>query len=70
MEKQSERVIHQGRIYRFTVGETDYGAFVWPVGRSFCGRIVGHPQVPQIKGQTTLAVRDALSSWLATAIAE
>lgn len=70
MEKQPERVIRQGRIYGFTVSGTDYGAFVWQVGRSFCGRVVGHPQVPQIEGRTTLAVRDALSSWLATATAE
>ena len=70
MEKQPERVIRQGCICRFTVNGTDYGAFVWQVGRSFCGRVVGHPQVPQSEGQTMLAVREALSSWLATATAE
>jgi hypothetical protein len=65
MSKRTSSVARQGRIYRFTVGETTYAAFVWQAGQRFVGRVEGHSQVPEVTGRTALAVRDALQNWLA-----
>lgn len=70
MERRQGRIVRQGRIYRFKVDELEYAAFIWQVGRQFCGRVEENPQVPQQRARTALAVRDALYSWLVTAKAE
>jgi hypothetical protein len=70
MSVQQKRVARQGRIYRFNVDGTEYSAFIWQAGSQFCGRVEENPQVPQCKARTAIAVRDALSAWLATAKAK
>lgn len=67
MDTRKGRITRQGRIYRFTVGGTEYAAFIWQTGTQFRGRVEGHPQVPQCKARTALAVRDALSASMDTA---
>lgn len=64
MAKTQDRVSRQGRIYRFTIGDQDYAAFIWQVGLLFYGRIDGNPSAPQLKGSSALGVRDALRDWL------
>lgn len=64
MGKLQGRVIRQGQIYRFTIGEQDYAAFIWQTGKRFYGRIDGQAQVPQLEGNTAIQVRDALRAWL------
>ena len=66
MNNRRAHVQRQGRIYRFSVTDTDYSAFIWQQGKQFCGRIEGNPQVPQCTARTALAVRDALQLWLTT----
>ncbi len=66
MKNQPGHVLRQGRIYHFSIKETDYAAFIWQGGTQFRGRIDGDPQVPQCTGRTALVVRDALQQWLAT----
>lgn len=66
MKDRRRHVQRQGQIYRFSINGTDYAAFVWQLGKQFCGRIEGHPQVPQCTGRTALAVRDTLQKWLIT----
>jgi hypothetical protein len=69
MKNRQTRVQRQGRIYRFSVTETDYAAFIWQDGKQFYGRIEGNPQVPHCSARTALAVRDALQLWLVTHVA-
>ena len=64
MKQQAARVQRHGRIYRFTIAENEYAAFIWQFGVQFRGRVEGNPQVPQCTGRTALAVRDALQLWL------
>jgi hypothetical protein len=59
------RVQRQGQVYRFSIAGTDYTAFVWQLGTRFRGRVEGNPQVPELTGRTSLAVREALQQWLA-----
>ena len=66
MQNRKGHTQRQGKIYRFSIGETEYAAFIWQVGKQYCGRIDGYPQVPQTTGRTALAVRDALQLWLVT----
>lgn len=66
MEKRQARVTRQGRIYRFTVNGTDYAAFVWKMGKLFCGRVEDSPQVPHCTARTEIAVCDALRTWIVT----
>jgi hypothetical protein len=70
MTNRRTHVQRQGRIYRFSVTDTDYTAFIWQHGKQFCGRIEGNPQVPQCTARTALAVRDALQAWLVTHAAQ
>ncbi|HEX9372456.1 MAG TPA: hypothetical protein VF897_15690 [Roseiflexaceae bacterium] len=65
MKTRQARVQRQGQIYRFSIDGTDYAAFIWQLGKQFCGRIEGKPQVPQYTGRTALAVRDGLQKWIA-----
>jgi hypothetical protein len=65
MTKNRGRIQRVGKIYRFSIVETEYAAFIWQFGKQFCGRIEGHPQVPECTARTALAVRDALQLWLA-----
>jgi hypothetical protein len=69
MRNRQKHVQRQGKIYRFTIGGTEYMAFVWQEGKQFCGRVEGNPQVPQCTGRTALAVRDALQLGLAAHVA-
>jgi hypothetical protein len=69
MANRKAQVQRQGQLYRFSIDETEYAAFVWQLGKRFCGRIEGNPQVPQCTGRTALAVRDALQKLLATRVA-
>jgi hypothetical protein len=69
MRNQQGRIQRQGQIYRFSIAGTDYAAFIWQLGKQFCGRIEGNPQVPQCTGRTALSVRDALQLWLVTHVA-
>ncbi len=64
MPNPNKTVVRQGQIYRFSVAGVEYGAFIWKDRSQFCGRIVGHPQVPQRRARTILAVRDALLAWI------
>lgn len=64
MNHRQGHIARQGRIYRFTINGLEYAAFIWKDGRQFSGRVEEHPQVPQQRARTALAVRDALSSWL------
>jgi hypothetical protein len=66
MKNRQGRVQRVGRLYRFSIAGTEYTAFIWQLGKQFCGRIDGNPQVPQCTRQTELAVRDALQQWLIT----
>jgi hypothetical protein len=66
MNNRRSRIQRMGRIYRFSIAGTEYAAFIWQLGKQFCGRIEGNPQVPQYTGRTGLAVRDALQQWLVT----
>ena len=66
MRTKQGRVQRQGQIYRFSIAETDYAAFIWQMGAQFRGRVEGNPQVPEYTAHTALAVRDALQQWLAT----
>lgn len=68
MERRSGRVVRSGRVYRFTINEVEYAVFVWQVGSQFCGRVDGHPQVPEQKAHTALGVRDALYARLQASI--
>jgi hypothetical protein len=67
MHNPNKTVVRQGRVYRFSVAEVEYSAFIWKVRSQFRGRVIGHPQVPQRKAPTALAVRDALMAWMHTA---
>ncbi|NTU81383.1 MAG: hypothetical protein HGA45_18725 [Chloroflexales bacterium] len=64
MAEQVRRTVRKGRIYHFRIADVEYNAFIWEVGTSFCGRVEGHPQVPQCRGRTPLAVRDMLRTGL------
>lgn len=64
MDKRMAHVTRTGRIYHFRIGDVDYRAFIWNAGSSFCGRVEDHPEVPQCRGRTALAVRTMLSSAL------
>jgi len=66
MKDRRGHVQRQGQIYRFSINGTDYAAFIWQLGKQFCGRIEGCPEVPQCTGRTALAVRDTLQMWLTT----
>ena len=67
MTKMQTRVVRQGRVYRFTIDEQDYAAFIWQEGKRFHGRIERDPEAPQLTGVKALVVRDALRDWLVTA---
>jgi hypothetical protein len=69
MKNKQGRIQRQGQIYRFSVGGTDYAAFIWQMGMQFRGRIEGHPQVPEYTARTEQAVRAALQKWLVTQVA-
>jgi hypothetical protein len=62
--KQHKTVKRQGQIYRFSIAGTEYSAFIWQLGKQFCGRVEGNPQVPECTARTGPAVRDALQQWL------
>ena len=64
MKKIQSRVQRQGQIYRFSLADIDYVAFVWQAGVGFRGRIQGNPRVPEQTGSSSLAVREALMQWL------
>jgi len=66
MNNRQKRVQRQGRIYRFSIAETMYAAFIWQHGKQFAGRIEGEPGIPQCTGSTALSVRNALQQWLIT----
>jgi len=66
MSSKQGHVQRQGRIYRFSIAETEYAAFIWQLGNQFCGRVEGKPQVPECTARTAPAVRDALKQWLVT----
>ena len=66
MRKNGGRVQRQGRIYRFSIDEIEYAAFIWQLGKQFHGRVEGHPNIPVTTARTALAVRDALQQSLAT----
>jgi hypothetical protein len=67
MKERQTRIVRQGRIYNFRIADVEYRAFIWSMGRQFCGRVEDEPQVPQMRGRTALAVRDMLSDWLTKA---
>ena len=64
MKQIQSRVQRQGQIYRFSLADIDYVAFVWQAGVGFRGRIQGNPRVPEQTGSSSLAVREALMQWL------
>ncbi|KAB8140021.1 hypothetical protein F8S13_25420 [Chloroflexia bacterium SDU3-3] len=60
MFKSTKSVHRAGRIYRFSINDIDYAAFIWQMGVQFRGRVEGHPEITQTTGRTALAVRDEL----------
>lgn len=60
MLKSTKSIHRAGRIYRFTIDDVDYAAFIWQMGVQFRGRVEGHPEITQTTGRTALAVRDEL----------
>jgi hypothetical protein len=69
MEKPTKRTVRVGRIYHVRVADVAYRTFIWQAGVGFCGRVEDHPQVPQCRGRTVIAVREQLCAALATSLA-
>ncbi len=68
MAETTKRTVRKGRIHHVQVADTGYRLFIWEAGTSFCGRVEDHPEVPQGRGRTELAVREQLCQALAAAL--
>lgn len=66
MKNQFNPVHRQGQLYRFSLGNQEYVAFIWRAGSQFRGRIEGYPAIPEHTAHTALGVRDALQQSIAT----
>ena len=66
MAEQTKRTVRKGQIYHLRVAEVEYRAFIWEMGKGFCGRVEDQPQVQQCRGRTVVAVRDQLRAALST----
>jgi len=69
MAESTKRTVRKGRIYHVRVADTDYRAFIWETGKSFCGRVEDHPKVQQCHGPSIVAVRERLCAALAASLA-
>ena len=69
MRNRPASVCRQGHMYRFSIDNQEYAAFIWQHGKQFCGRVEGNPHVPESTGHSALAVRDMLRTWLMTNVA-
>jgi hypothetical protein len=65
MAETTKRTVRKGRIFHVRVADVTYRTFIWEIGTGFCGRVEDHPQVPQCRGRTEVAVREQLSAALA-----
>jgi hypothetical protein len=68
MAESTKSTVRKGRIYHVKVADADYRAFIWQAGKSFCGRVEGHPQVQLCRGPSVVAVRDRLCAALAASL--
>lgn len=66
MANSHKSIVRQGRMYRFSIEDTDYDAFIWQAKSKFSGRVMGQPQVPQCTARTAILVRDTLAAWMGT----
>ena len=70
MKNQYNHVHRQGQLYRFSLGNQEYVAFIWRTGTQFRGRLEGYPAIPEHTAHTALGVRDALQQVIAMAQAK
>lgn len=68
MAEMTKRTVRKGRIYHVQVADVAYRTFIWETGTSFCGRVEEHPQVPECRGRTAVAVREQLCQSLAASL--